>query len=126
MKPLRLLFLLFLLFLAGCAQRAHLGPVNIFHRGETVEIELKNFSFEPNHIVVLNNQSPITLFLRNTDDVQHNFTLMAPDKTSILSKDLEPKESATVSVESLRSGKNYVFYCSFHRDRGMEGMLMLD
>ncbi len=126
MKPLRLLFLLFLLFLADCAHGVPLGPVNIFHRGETVEMELKSFSFTPNHFVVLGNQSPITLFLRNTDNIPHNFTLMAPDRTSILSKDLQPKESDTVSIESLKSGKNYVFYCSFHRYRGMEGMLMLD
>jgi len=126
MKMLRLFVLLLVLFLASCAHRISLEPAHIFHDGEPIEVEFKSFSFEPNHIVVLGNQSPITLVLRNTDDVRHNFTLIAPDGTFILSKDLEPKESATVSVESLRSGKNYVFYCSFHRYRGMEGMLMLD
>ncbi len=126
MKMVRWSVLLLVLFLASCAQRVHLGPAHLFRHGEPIEIELKSFSFEPNHIVVLNHQSPITLVLRNTDDVQHNFTLMAPDRTSILSKDLQPKESAIVSIESLRSGKNYVFYCSFHQYQGMEGMLMLD
>ena len=118
------LFLLWVAtFLVSCAPRV--GPAYIYHRDGPIEIELKNLSFKPNHFVVLKNQSPIMLLLINADDVRHNFTLMAPDRAIILSKDLEPEEPATVSIGFLNSD-NYVFYCSFHQHRGMEGMLMVD
>ncbi len=124
MKMPTLLVVLFVMLLASCAPRV--GPAYIYHRDRPIEIELKDFSFRPDHFVVLKNQSPIILLLKNTDDRSHNFTLQAPDRSLILSRDLEPNVSATVSMESLRSGNNYLFYCSFHRHRGMEGMLMVD
>ncbi len=124
MNLVRLFLLLSAVLLASCAPRV--GPAYIFHRDQPVEIELKDSSFCPNHFVVLKNQSPIVLLLRNTDEVRHNFTLMSPDRAFILSKDLEPKESVSVSLESLKPENNYVFYCFFHRHRGMEGMLMVD
>jgi len=86
---------------------------------------MENFSFKPNHLAVLRNQSPIILHLKNTDGISHNFTLMAPDRNIILSQDLKPKESTTVDIGFLNS-ENYVFYCFFHQHWGMEGMLMLD
>ena len=118
-------FLLLTIFLASCAPRVRLGPVYLFHPSEPIEIEMENFSFKPNHLAVLRNQSPIILHLKNTDGISHNFTLMAPDRNMILSQDLKPKESATVDIGFLNS-ENYVFYCFFHQHRGMEGMLMVD
>jgi len=117
-------FLLLTVFLASCAPRVHLAPVYIFYHGEPIEIEMENFSFKPNHLAVLKNQSPIILHLKNTDGISHNFTLMAPDRNIILSQDLKPKESATVNIGFL-SPENYVFYCFLHQHRGMEGMLMV-
>jgi len=124
MNLVSLFLLLSSVFLASCAPRV--GPAYIFHRDHPIEIELKDFSFRPNHFVVLKDQSPIVLLLRNTDVVRHNFTLMSPDRALILSKDLQPKESIPVGLESLNPENNYVFYCFFHRHRGMEGMLMVD
>jgi plastocyanin len=118
-------FLLLTIFLASCAPRVHLGVVYLFHPSEPIEIEMENFSFKPNHLAVLRNQSPIILHLKNTDGISHNFTLMAPDRNIILSQDLKPKESTTVDIGFLNS-ENYVFYCFFHQQRGMEGMLMLN
>ena len=124
MNLVSLFLLLSSVFLASCAPRV--GPAYIFHRDHPIEIELKDFSFRPNHFVVLKDQSPIVLLLRNTDVVRHNFTLMSPDRALILSKDLQPKESIPVGLESLNPETNYVFYCFFHQHRGMEGMLMVD
>jgi len=118
-------FLLLTIFLPGCASRARLGPAYLLSPNEPIEIEMENFSFKPNHLAVLRNQSPIILRLKNTDDILHNFTLMAPDRNIILSQDLKPKESATIDIGFLNS-QNYVFYCFFHQHRGMEGMLMVD
>ena len=124
MNLVSLFLLLSTVFLASCAPRV--GPTYIFHRDHPIEIELKDFSFRPNHFVVLEDQSPVVLLLRNTDEVRHNFTLMSSDRAFILSKDLQAKESAAVSLESLKPGNNYAIYCFFHQHRGMEGMLMVN
>lgn len=124
MKPFSLSLILMMLILTGCCPQVHLQPAHIFSPGQPIEIELKDFSFKPNHLVVLKNQSPVIL-LKNTDEILHNFTLLAPDRNIIFSKDLKPEESVTVSVGFLRSD-NYIFYCFFHHHRGMEGMLMVD
>ncbi len=118
-------FLLLTLFLAGCAPRAHRVPIYIFYQGEPVEIEMEHFSFKPNHLAVLKNQSPIILHLKNKDAVLHNFTLIAPDRNIILSQDLKPKELAMANIGLPDSG-NYVYYCFYHRHRGMQGMFMVD
>ena len=124
MKVVNHFFVLWAMLLTSCAPR--LGPAYIFHRDEPIEIELKDFSFRPNHFVVLEDQSPVVLLLRNTDEVRHNFTLMSSDRAFILSKDLQAKESAAVSLESLKPGNNYAIYCFFHQHRGIEGMLMVN
>jgi len=118
-------FLLLTGFLASCAPRVHQGPAYIFYHGDSIEIEMENFSFRPNHLAVLKNQSPVILHLKNTDGISHNFTLIAPDRNIILSQDLKPEESPTVNIGFLNP-ENYVFYCFFHQHRGMEGMLMVD
>ncbi len=125
MKVFIISFLLFTLFLIGCTPRTSRLPVYIFYQGEPVEIEMNNFSFKPNHLAVLKDQSPIILHLKNTEGVLHNFTLMAPDRNIILSQDLKPKELAMANIGFPDPG-NYAFYCSFHRHRGMKGMLMID
>lgn len=124
MKLVSLFLLISALFLTSCAPRV--GLPNIFHRAQPVEIELKNFSIVPNRFVVLENKFPVVLHLRNTGGARHDFSLKSPDGALILSKELLPKESGTVRIESLKPGNNYVFYCAFHRYWEMEGMLMVD
>jgi plastocyanin len=123
---LRLLALLFVIpFLSNCAPRAALGPAFLAYPGERpISIELKSFSFHPDHILVLRNHHPLTFRLTNTADILHNFTLMGDRMIILLSIDIAPKESITVSIRSLDPG-NYTFYCNrfFHRHKGM---LMVD
>ncbi len=112
--------------LLGCGvQRGPLEPAHVVHRERPVEIELRNYAFNPNHVVVLGNDSPVVIRLSNGDDVMHNFTLMAQDRKILLSEDVKPKTTITLDSGPLRSG-NYAFYCFFHQHRGMEGMLMID
>jgi plastocyanin len=124
-KRLTFLLLLIGLFLAGCTPRVRLGPTHIFHRGEPIEIEAKNFAFTPNHLVVRGNQPPLILLLKNSDDILHNFTLISTDRNIILTQDVKAKESSTVPI-GFPKPENYTFYCSLHHHRGMEGMLMID
>ena len=116
------------LIFANCAPPSALGPVYlIYPEIRPIEIELRSFSFEPNHFVILQNHSPFTFRLTNTADTLHNFTLIDLQKNVILRKDLKPKESITFTIEPLSPG-NYQFYCNrfFHRHKGMEGMLMVE
>ena len=127
---MRVIFLILMttLILANCAPRSALGPVYlIYPEIRPIEIELRSFSFQPNHVVILRNHSPFTFRLTNNADTQHNFTLLDDHKNVILTRDLKPKESISFSIEPFGPG-NYVFYCNrfLHRHKGMEGMLMVD
>lgn len=127
---MRFIFLIMMttLILANCAPRSALGPVHlIYPEIRPVEIELRSFSFQPNHIVILENHSSVAFRLINTADTWHNFTLLDRHKSLILTRDLKPKESMSFCIEHLDPG-NYVFHCNrfLHRHKGMEGMLMVD
>jgi len=115
-----------LLILSNCAPRVIPGPVYFYPKVEPVDIELKSFSFYPNHIAILKDQSPFTFCLRNTAQIKHNFTLIDSQKNILMSVDLMPNKSTTVTIEPLEPG-NYAFYCNrfLHRRGGMEGMFMV-
>ena len=127
MKLFRLLVILGVLSLANCAPRIALGPVYLaYPEIRPIHIELKSYSFHPNHIAVFINKSPLTLRLTNTADRKHNFTLIDDQKNVIVSIDLKPKESIITTLPTLAPG-NYIFYCNrfLHRRGGMGGMLMV-
>jgi plastocyanin len=121
------LILLIILFLPSCTSRVISGPVYFYPKVEPIDIELKSFSFQPNHIAILKDQSPFTFRLINTAQIKHNFTLTDTRENILISVDLMPNKSSTVTIEPLEPG-NYTFYCNrfLHRRGGMEGMLMVD
>jgi len=121
------LVFLTMLMLLGCAPRVVLGPVYLYPKVEPIEIELRSFSFHPNHFAILKNSSPFTFRLKNTDKIKHNFTLIDSQKNVLVSIDVMPNNPTTVTIESIRSGI-YTFYCNrfLHRRQGMQGMLMVD
>lgn len=120
--------LLALVTLATCAFRVALGPAYlVYPENRPIEIELRNSSFNPNHIAVFQNQSPLIFRLTNTAEAAHNFTLIDNQENIHLSVDLGPKGSDTVTAKSLTAG-NYTFYCNKFLHRlfgGIEGMLMV-
>ena len=127
---MRCIFLVLMttLILATCGPRPALGPAFlIYPEVRPIKIELRSFSFEPNHFVILQDHSPFAFRLTNTADTLHNFTLLDPQKNIILKKDLTPHESITFTTEPLSPG-NYLFYCNrfLHRHKGMKGMLMVE
>lgn len=112
--------------LSNCRPRAIPGPVYLYTKVEPIDIELKSFSFQPNHIAILKDQSPFTFRLKNTAQIKHNFTLIDSQKNILINLDLMPEESKMVTIEPLEPG-NYTFYCNrfLHRSAGMEGMFMV-
>ena len=115
------------LILSSCTPRVALGPVYLYPKVEPIEIELRSFSFHPNHIAILKDSIPFTFRLKNTSEMKHNFTLMDAHKNNLISINVKPNESTAVTIESLDPGI-YTFYCNrfLHRFVGMEGMLMVD
>jgi uncharacterized cupredoxin-like copper-binding protein len=113
--------------LQSCAPQAALGPVYVYPKVEPIDIELRSFSFYPNHIAILKNDSPFAFRLKNTSQIDHNFTLMDAHKNILITVDVKPNDSVTVTIESLDSGI-YTFYCNqfLHRFLGREGMLMVE
>ena len=120
------IILMAMLILSNCAPWVIPGPVYLYPKVEPVDIELKSFSFQPNHIAILKDQSPFTFRLKNTAQIKHNFTLVNSQKNILINADLMPDESTTVTVDSLEPG-NYTFYCNrfLHRRGGMQGMFMV-
>ncbi len=116
-----------LMILPSCANRIVFGPVYFYPKVEPIEIELRNFSFYPDHIAILKEQSPFTFRLKNTSEVKHNFTLVDSNKNILISIDVMPNKSTMVTIGPPDSG-NYTFYCNrfLHRFFGMEGMFMVD
>ena len=122
------IILMALLILSNCAPRVIPGPVYLYPKVEPVDIELKSFSFQPNHIAILKNQpsSPFTFGLNNSAQIKHNFTLIDKQKKILINVDLMPNESKIATIDPLQPG-NYTFYCNrfLHRSGGMEWMLMV-
>lgn len=120
------IILMAMLILSNCAPRVIPGPVYLYPKVEPIEIELRNFSFQPNHIAILRDQSPFTFRLENTAQIKHNFTLIDSQKNILINVGLMPDKSKIVTIEPLEPG-NYTFYCNrfLHRSAGMEGMFMV-
>jgi hypothetical protein len=118
--------LMAMLILSNCDPRVIPGPVYLYPKVEPVDIELKSFSFYPNHIAILRDQSNFIFRLKNTAQIKHNFTLIDRRRNILINVDLMPDESTIVTDEPLEPG-NYTFYCNrfLHRRAGMEGMLMV-
>ena len=128
MRIVIIIILMAMLVLSNCAPRVIPGPVYLYPKVERIEIELRSFSFYPNHIAVLKRESffPFTFRLNNTASIKHNFTLIDDQNNISINVDFMPNESTTISMNPLESG-NYRFYCNrfLHRHAGMEGMLMV-
>jgi len=123
------LILIALLILPNCAPRVIPGPVYLYPKVEPFDIELRSFSFYPNHIAILKDQSPFTFYLKNPAQIKHNFTLIDlidGQKNILINVDLLPNEFKIIAIDPLKLG-NYTFYCNrfLHRNAGMEGMLMV-
>ncbi len=120
------LILTALLILSNCAPRIIPGPVYFYPKVEPIDVELASFSFQPNHIAIIRDQSPFIFRLKNTAQIKHNFTLIDRQKKILINADLVPNESTTITIDPLEPG-NYTFYCNrfLHRRAGMEGMFMV-
>ena len=97
---------------AGCGG----GSSSNSGSGKT-EVDMDNYFFDPGSVKAPAGKK-ITLELKNGSSAEHNFTLTEQG----VSKDVEAGEEGEVTVTMPKSG-TLTFYCKYHRDRGMTGML---
>jgi plastocyanin len=78
---------------------------------------MHDYYFSPTIISSLGTTESFQIGLHNVSDQQHTFTIddLGVDVT------VQPGDTQNIIVEN-KTG-NYIFYCRFHRDRGMEGTL---
>lgn len=93
------------------------GSAHVDAEGEAA-LETGEFFFAP---TVLTGAADLdaVLEVRNGGAVRHNLTL--PELG--IDEDLDPGAAATIAVTFPRSGST-LFFCRFHRDRGMLGTLV--
>jgi plastocyanin len=86
--------------------------------GQTAEdLQTRSYFFDPTVFAGSGGQT-ITLSIHNTTDTTHNFSL--PQQQ--IDQDVPPGQTVQVSVTLPASGE-LVFFCRFHRSRGMLGAL---
>ena len=83
------------------------------------EVGMTEYYFQPAKVQGAGGKT-LTLELTNTGSVEHNFTL---DEQNV-DRDVEPGEEGEVTVTVPDSGQ-LVFYCKYHRQRGMTGLLTI-
>jgi plastocyanin len=91
------------------------------HGSKTVstsaEVEADDYYFKPT-VIQGKAGSTVTLDLKNEGSVEHNFSIDG----QTIDKDLEPGDSAKVTVTIPKSGA-ISFYCKYHKSMGMAGAL---
>jgi plastocyanin len=97
---------------AGCGG----GSSSDSGSGKT-QVDMDNYFFDPASVKAPAGKK-ITIELVNDSSDEHNFTLTEQG----VSKDVEPGEEGEVTVTVPKSG-TLTFYCKYHRERGMTGML---
>ena len=92
------------------------GEVDI--NGQTAEdVEAGEFYFEPTVLRGSGGQS-ITLSIHNSTSSLHNFS----QPLRVIDQEIPPGQTVQVTVMLLASG-DLVFFCKYHRGRGMLGVL---
>jgi plastocyanin len=93
-----------------------LAPGNPQDTANTITI--KDFSFDPAEVTVT--QRAVALKLKNTGSTGHTFTIDSPK----IDVEIGAGSNSEVLVD-LGQQTEVVFYCRFHRSRGMQGKLVV-
>jgi plastocyanin len=88
--------------------------------GDEVELELDDYYFGPTFMKATPGAT-VTLELENEGDDTHTFTIDALD----VDQEVAAGDTAEVEVTLPEEG-TVMFYCRFHRDRGMQGAFFFD
>lgn len=84
----------------------------------TAALVLEDFSFQPT-AVSGDPEQKVMLTLRNVGAVEHNLTV----EDQGVDRDVGPGQTATVTVTMPDSDHVVRFFCKYHRDQGMTGLL---
>ena len=76
-------------------------------------ITAQDFSFSPSTITVKAGQT-VTITLKNTGQIKHNFTADAGSTGSTANVDLDPGSTQTLSFTAPTAAGTVSFHCAFH------------
>ncbi len=82
-------------------------------------IDMNSFRFEPNAFEVVANRQA-TVPVRNQAEVVHNISIPAIGADF----DYRPGQSSTLIFIAPEAGQ-FEFFCKYHRDRGMSGVVLV-
>jgi plastocyanin len=85
--------------------------------GQTFEVTANDFSFTPDGLSV-STREPFEVVLTNNGNAPHTFTI---DEFKV-EAEVAAGEKQTISVAPTLSGE-FAFYCRFHKQQGMEGVV---
>jgi plastocyanin len=122
------------LFLWGGTRTAlsqELFPQNEVSNSSEIVIDMESYVFTPSEVTIEAGK-PITLILNNRSFlVPHNFLMENPHGVRVLEADISSGESQTHTLTLTEPGI-YPFYCDkqlfffpTHREKGMEGRLVV-
>ncbi len=118
--------------LLACASLLTLTVVQAVENGtQTITIELGDYRYSPDHIQLVAG-TPVRLVLVNTDTVTpHNFTLQNEAGGLDIDVDVSAGKTGEIDFTPQMPG-TYTFFCDkkmpfmkSHRDRGMQGKLVV-
>jgi len=130
MRQGRVALLLVVLVLAvGCGKEKS-GGQGATIRPRIFDVEVSDFFFVPNEIVIQTGGEPDFIGFHNKTDTAHSFSI---DRFS-QHLEIEPQTPSLIlgdnQIDSTNLGSElpkgrYQFYCRYHRDQGMTGTLIV-
>lgn len=114
-----------LVLLAGCGGNQRVVNVAAAPAGQkvTVEMQARNYAFDPGRIVARVGDT-LVLRILNVSQEKHDITVKDPSGKIIKSEDLPSGQTVTVEI-ALPTAGVYSFYCAidFHAGLGMRGRI---
>jgi plastocyanin len=113
------------LLAAGCGSGGGGGGTTAAGSGEGISLNESEFKIDPAAVNV-DQSGTVTLHITNNGQVDHAFEIEGQGIEEQKTDTIKPGESADLTVELSKTGE-YEFYCPIdgHRDKGMEGTLIV-
>ena len=102
------------------------GPGSVDAPATKMEITAKDFTFNPDRIVVSRGQN-VDLTMTNEGSARHSLSIKLPDAEVKFSDPVDPNGKRTLSFKAPDRAGDYEIYCPMgnHRERGMTATLVV-
>jgi plastocyanin len=87
-------------------------------------LRMRDRRFHPDGIEMTKGKE-FSLSLVNQDDVRHNFHFRAPGDAPFVNIVIQPNKTQGITFRAPGETGEYEFYCTFHKDDGMTGTVVV-